>query len=160
MRADKEPQPRVGRRVAKGADAMRHFPITDALRFGQRPLARSTAEDARGPEPGPHPLQEGELEARLGTAWSLVVLGEGVPVVAQITALRGAATELAARDVAVFLDGPGATSLHDQIGEGFAVLLIAPDGEARLHSEVPVDPDEILDLIDNPPLPDDETVEE
>lgn len=111
------------------------------------------ADVARGGGPLlPRPLEIGTLEQLRWQVRPVVVLGEGSAVEAQIAALQDAADALRERDVVLLTDGPGAEALRGTVGPGFAVLLIGKDGGIKLDRRSPVDPAEIVALIDDMPM--------
>lgn len=99
-----------------------------------------------------HPIQRDTLDLLRWQARPVVVLGQGAATAAQLTALQGRMDDLAERDVVLLTDGPGAEALRDTVGDGFAVLLIGKDGGVKLQRQTPVDPDEIIGLIDTMPM--------
>jgi len=115
--------------------------------------ALAAADTARGGGELPvRPLAEGMLDQMRWNARPLVVLGEGLEADAQLDALQAASAELAEREVVLLRDGPGAASLREQVGDGFAVLLIGKDGGVKLSRNSQVEPSEIIALIDSMPM--------
>ncbi|MCF3974638.1 DUF4174 domain-containing protein [Paracoccus salsus] len=98
------------------------------------------------------PIRADSLKGLRWTARPVVVLGQGHAVRAQLAALQEEAAALRERDVVLLTDGPGATALRPRLGDGFAVLLIGKDGGIKLSRSAPVDPAEIIGLIDAMPM--------
>ena len=96
------------------------------------------------------PVAADTLEALRWQARPVLVLGPQAQVDAQIAALQTRAAALAERDVVLLTDGPGAGALD--AGGGFRLLLIGKDGGVKLDRRAPVDPQEILSLIDSMPM--------
>lgn len=108
------------------------------------------AQTGRGPSLPVTAMQAGTLDGLRWQARPVVVLGEAGPVADQIAALRAASGALAERQVTLLTDGPGAEGLRP--AQGVRVLLIGKDGGVKLRRDAPVDPDEIIGLIDAMPM--------
>ncbi|MCQ0970322.1 DUF4174 domain-containing protein [Paracoccus sp. TK19116] len=116
---------------------------------------------ARGSEPlTPQVLEEDSLRPLRWQARPVVVLGEGDTARAQIETLQGGSVALSDRDVILFVDGPGAARFRDEVGDGFAVLLIGKDGGVKMSRKQPVTVEDITGLIDTMPMRQREEAEE